>query len=152
METQRNGPAMPPKPLSRADKGRTEAGDQLSFAQTGLRLQKNSSGKTHRQQFLEVHPQGKHAGKYHHKLFVYKWQSFLFKTQRQRSYSEYESCVFSSSFSYKNNNISAAVGLIGQLPSNARVDFIKQDHDKWVIPSLTASSLPSVGFPLPGGC
>lgn len=31
------------KPHTTADKGCTEAGDQLSFAQTGLRLQKNIS-------------------------------------------------------------------------------------------------------------
>lgn len=33
-----------PKPHTTADKGRTEAGDRRSFAQTGLMLQKNTSG------------------------------------------------------------------------------------------------------------
>lgn len=35
-----------PKPRTTADKGCTEAGDQLSFAQTGFRLPENASGRS----------------------------------------------------------------------------------------------------------
>lgn len=58
-----------PKPRTTADKGCTEAGDQLSFAQTGFRLPENASGRSMGNNFCSCMHK-----KFVHSVFFFFWK------------------------------------------------------------------------------